>query len=170
MTLITSIIVYKIREVYNSQNRISARKKVSMVIKKPTKKWSTFLNTRYGELTNSKPSTFANLTQSKIPKEPGVYLISAKKGKQEVPYYIGRTKNLRNRLYRDHLMGRFEGARLKKYLVENGECEDITEAKEFIKKNCRVRWITEEDIRNRGAIEGYATGLLFPKYGIYEEH
>ncbi len=43
-------------------------------------------------------------------------------------------------------------------------------AKGFIRSACIARWIEEADIRKRGAIEGYVTGLLFPKYGIYEEH
>lgn len=30
--------------------------------------------------------------------------------------------------------------------------------------------ILRGDTRKRGAIEGYATGRLFPKYGIFEEH
>jgi hypothetical protein len=46
----------------------------------------------------------------------------------------------------------------------------MQDAKEFIRQNCLARWIEESDIRTRGAIEEYATGLLFPKYGIYEEH
>ena len=30
--------------------------------------------------------------------------------------------------------------------------------------------LKEPDMRRRGAIEGYVTGLLIPKYGISEEH
>ena len=67
-------------------------------------------------------------------------------------------------------MGSLANARLKKYLISSGECKDISEAKDFIKKFCSVRWIEVEDIRERGALEGYFTGLLFPKHGIYEEH
>jgi hypothetical protein len=46
----------------------------------------------------------------------------------------------------------------------------MASAKDFIRQNCIARWIKESDIRKRGAIEGYTTGPLFPKYGIYEEH
>jgi len=34
----------------------------------------------------------------------------------------------------------------------------------------QAKWIEQARHRERGAIEGYCTGLLFPKYGIYEEH
>jgi len=67
-------------------------------------------------------------------------------------------------------MGPRSNARLKKYLVDSGECSDMGTAKDFIRQNCLARWIEESDIRKRGAIEGYTMGLLFPKYGIYEEH
>ncbi len=67
-------------------------------------------------------------------------------------------------------MGPLSNARLKKHLIDSGECIDIGAAKEFLKLHCQVRWIEQDGFRERGAIEGYATGLLFPKHGIYEEH
>ena len=76
----------------------------------------------------------------------------------------------KERIYKNHLMGPLANARLKRYLIGSGECTDIRDAKEFIRGRCYARWIEESNIRNRGAIEGYTTGLLFPKYGIYEEH
>ena len=110
------------------------------------------------------------MTPSKLPQRAGVYVITARIEGVECPYYIGRTKNLRQRLYYNHLMGPLTNARLKKYLIEAKECSNREDAKQFIRTYCLARWIEEPDIRKRGAIEGYTTGLLFPKYGIYEEH
>jgi hypothetical protein len=67
-------------------------------------------------------------------------------------------------------MGPLSNARLKKYLIDSGECIDISTAKDFIRSACIARWIEEADMRRRGAIEGYVTGRLIPKYGISEEH
>jgi hypothetical protein len=67
-------------------------------------------------------------------------------------------------------MGSLANARLKKYLIGSGECKDIEKAKIFIRRKCYVRWFKEKDLRKRGSIEGYVTGVVFPKYGIYEEH
>ena len=67
-------------------------------------------------------------------------------------------------------MGPIANARLKRYLIGSGECRNVKDAKEFIRSNCNIRWIEEKDSRRRGAIEGYAVGLLFPVYGIYQEH
>lgn len=141
-----------------------------MAIKKQSASWINFIRHTHDSLINSKPIAFKELTPSKIPKAGGVYIITAKQRPKEEVYYIGRSKNLRQRLYNNHLMGPLSNARLKKYLIKSGECRNLQEAKDFIKKYCLARWIEEDDIRRRGAIEGYATGLLFPKYGIYEEH
>jgi len=107
---------------------------------------------------------------SMLPHTEGVYLITKLEGGSEIPYYIGRTKNIRQRLYNRHLMGSLESAQLKKYLIGNQVCSTIEEAKEFIQRRCVARWIEESDYRTRGAIEGYCTAILFPAYGIEEEH
>jgi hypothetical protein len=141
-----------------------------MAIKKPTVSWLYFITKRYDELLNSQPVPFQELVPSRIPQVAGVYLITARKSRQEVPYYIGRTINLRRRLYTNHLMGPVANARLKRYLIGSGECKDVADAKRVIRDYCYVRWLEENNSRRRGAIEGYAVGLLFPKYGIYQEH
>ena len=114
--------------------------------------------------------SFFDLKPSAVPERPGVYLITACVDGDEQAYYVGRTKNLRGRLYRQHLMGPLANARLKKYLIECGECIDKESAKQFIRDHCFVRWVEQEGYRERGALEGYVTAMLFPKYGIYEEH
>lgn len=135
-----------------------------------TKQRAPLLEQKLVELLSADAVHFSSLTPSKVPKEPGVYIISAMLGEDEIPYYIGRTKNLSQRIYNHHLMGPLSNARLKKYLIESGEVSNSATAKVFIRNNCQVRWVIQEGHRERGAIEGYATGVLFPKHGIYEEH
>jgi len=72
-------------------------------------------------------------------------------------------------------MGGLSSARLKKYLVndtsnEFAKIKTHQDTKIFIKKNCKVRWIIEKDMKTRGYLEGFFTGILKPIYGIYEEH
>jgi len=140
------------------------------VIRHITKAQLAFLRRRFQELVRAPVVPYSMLTPSKIPEQPGVYLITAVLAQKEQPYYVGRTKNLRERLYRNHLMGSPTNARLKKHMIDSGECVDVTAAKQFLRDFCAVRWIRQEGFRERGALEGYVTGLLFPKYGIYEEH
>lgn len=140
------------------------------MIRVPGKEWSAYLSRAFNQLTTSVPVRFKKMTPAKIPKESGVYLITVKKGKSEILYYAGRSKNLRRRLYGNHLMGPLSNARLKKYLIKSRECLNLKKAKRFIRERCLVRWFLEKDVRKRGAVEGYVTGRVFPKYGIYEEH
>lgn len=141
-----------------------------MKIKQQNEAWLSFLSEKYEALINSKAISFRELVPSMIPQIEGIYLITARKSRYEVPYYIGRSINLRRRIYTNHLMGSVANARLKRYLIASGECKDVVDAKNFIRNNCNVRWIEESNVRQRGAIEGYAMGLLFPEYGIYQEH
>lgn len=136
-------------------------------------KWSKDLNQKFDSLMSQKLLSFKEMTPSKLPTEPGVYLISMSQNGNEVALYVGRTKNLQQRLYNNHLMGGLGNARLKKYLINDPKLRSISNkqlAKEYIRKRCYVRWIFEKDYRKRGAYEGYLTGVLFPKYGISVEH
>jgi hypothetical protein len=141
-----------------------------MNIHAPDYKWLEYLQNAYEQLLSAALLPFSTLAPSAIPKVSGIYVITALLDGKHIPYYVGRSKNLRQRLYNNHLMGPLSNARLKKYLIDFDECGSLGEAKQFIKAHCWTCWIEEPDIRKRGAIEGYATGMLFPKYGIYEEH
>lgn len=86
--------------------------------------------------------------------------------------YVGRTKNLRQRLYYNHLMGPITNARLKKYLIEDNSIPDITtmgEAKQYLRDHCFFQFIEEQDVIQRGQIEGLLGYLLNVRY-IHEEH
>ena len=86
--------------------------------------------------------------------------------------YVGRTKNIRQRLYNNHLMGPKTNARLKKYLVEDPNQPQITDmlvAKEYLKANCYAQYLPEDDMVKRGQIEGLLSYMLNVRY-IHEEH
>jgi len=117
-------------------------------------------------LLNKPPLRFSLMTSSAIPEVAGVYLITRKKGSAETPYYIGRSKNIKDRLYGEHL----KRTGFKKYLIDQNICSTLKEAKNFTMKYCAVRWLKEDNYRVRGMMEGYFTALLSPKCGIYEEH
>ena len=135
--------------------------------------WRRFLNGSSISLLEMSPVFYKDMKPSVLPINAGVYVISENINNIEVPLYVGRTKNLRERIYTNHLMGGLSNARLKKYIIsdELHPCyQNLSEAKNYIRNNCFVRWVFEDDYRRRGAIEGYLTAIIFPKYGIYEEH
>ena len=135
--------------------------------------WRRFLNGSSISLLEMSPVFYKDMKPSVLPINAGVYVISENINNIEVPLYVGRTKNLRERIYTNHLMGGLSNARLKKYIIsdELHPCyQNLSEAKNYIRNSCFVRWVFEDDYRRRGAIEGYLTAIIFPKYGIYEQH
>ena len=101
---------------------------------------------------------------------PAVYAIFDKS--DDVCLYVGRTKNLRRRLYTNHLMGPESNARLKKYLIEDPDQKKIgtiEDAKSHLIDRCYFQYLTVSDMRMRGQIEGLLGYLLDVRY-IHEEH
>ena len=120
---------------------------------------------------NGKKYTFSGLVPSDLKDNLAVvYAIFDKEDGSCL--YVGRTKNLRQRLYNNHLMGPKSNARLKKYLTEDDTRPDIStmeEAKQFLKDRCYFQYYPIPDIRERGQIEGLLSYLLNVQY-IHEEH
>jgi len=135
--------------------------------------WMTFLQTAIEQLHSTQPLAFRVIKPSLLPDRSGVYLITEIVEGFENALYVGRTKNLQQRIYYNHLMGSIINARLKKYIIhdEKHSCfGNVEMAKDYIRQHCWVRWIFEDDVRKRGALEGFFTAKYFPKYGIAEEH
>jgi len=114
---------------------------------------------------------FADLKPSDIPDDlPGVYAIFNKHTGETL--YVGRTQNLRRRLYTNHLHGPKANARLKKYLVEDPELVDVQDmpaAKQYLKEHCFFQYIHEPEMLQRGQVEGLLAFLLNVRY-MHEEH
>lgn len=111
---------------------------------------------------------FDGLTPSKIPADIcGVYVIrQISNGKA---LYIGRTINLRRRIYTNHLQGNISTARLKKYIIDDGTVPNLDVAKLWIKENCFFQYIELSDSMERGKAEGLFSFFLDVKY-IEREH
>ncbi len=117
----------------------------------------------YDELKLCKMYEFQTFTPSMISdKTPGVYVIYQKQTMETL--YVGKTTNLKQRLYNNHLMGPLNNARLKKYILEDKvnfpNINDKDEAKHWIKHNCCFQYIVAENFRQRGHIEGLLSFLL----------
>ena len=122
-------------------------------------------------LLNSKQYSFADLKPSDLLDGLAVIYAIFDKDTGET-LYVGRTKNLRQRLYTNHLMGPKSNARLKKYLTEDPnvpEIQTMEQAKKNLRERCCFQYIPEPDMRSRGQIEGLLSFLLDVRY-IHEEH
>lgn len=123
------------------------------------------------DLKLSKKYYFRELVPSMLEDKLAVVYVIYNKDTEET-LYVGRTKNLRRRLYFNHLMGPVTNARLKKYLIEDEGQPNVTnlqQAKQFLKEKCYFQYMAEPDIKKRGQIEGLFSFLLDVKY-IHEEH
>ena len=83
-----------------------------------------------------------------------------------------QNKNIRRRLYTNHLMGPETNARLKKYLWKDDRHPEITtmdDAKRYLQEYCDFQYIREDDKIIRGQVEGLLSYLLDVTY-IHEEH
>lgn len=119
------------------------------------------------ELISCERYEFSSFNPSMISDNtPGVYAIYDK-GTNET-MYVGKTTNLRQRLYNNHLMGPLANARLKKYIIDDDvnfpHINDKDAAKQWIKDNCSFQFIVAEDYRERGHIEGLISFLLDTRY------
>ena len=123
------------------------------------------------ELLSGPRYDFESLVPSMLEnKLPVIYAIFDKTDNSTL--YVGRTKNLRQRLYNNHLMGPVSNARLKKYLADDPNRPDIPNleaAKQYLIDYCCFQYIPEYDVRLRGQIEGLLGYLLDVRY-IHEEH
>lgn len=122
------------------------------------------------QLLQSKMYSFQGLKPSMLESVPGVYAIYDRD--TGATLYVGRTKNIRRRLYTNHLMGPETNARLKKYLWKDDRRPEITtmdEAKRYLQEHCDFQYIREDDKIIRGQVEGLLSYLLDVTY-IHEEH
>jgi hypothetical protein len=123
------------------------------------------------ELLSTPKYYFSTLTPSMLTEGLAVVYAITDQTNGEV-LYVGRTKNLRRRLYTNHLMGPLTNARLKKYLIDDPtmpQIEDKDTAKEYIKKNCYFQYIPVQKMVERGQIEGLLSFMLNVRY-MHEEH
>lgn len=119
----------------------------------------------YTSLLSANIVAIETFKKSAIPELGGVYVIYEKDNRGNV-MYVGRTKNLRIRICKYHTR-KCKGA-FGRYLVRQGVSPKGIG--EYIRSNYMVKYLTETDFKRRGLLESYATALLFPKYGIDEEH
>lgn len=116
---------------------------------------------------------------SRLPEEPGVYLIYDRKQKKHI--YVGRTKNIRKRIrqHRYHQKNenaRFYGQPVQKGLKGDGLCVNSVTAQQYLSSNCTVKHLVVPDEergkyhwRARSLLEHYAISVIEPEYNIAGE-
>lgn len=141
-----------------------------------------------GDIWSQPMYTFEKLVPSLLESRGGVYIIGVRNNDNIL--YVGRTKDLKRRLYTNHLMGNESTARLKKYLIKDQLLHDFAVsiqrklvdiegieskkeayqlAKEYIRKHCYFKFLPLDESRERGLLEAGLTYAFDTKF-IEEEH
>jgi hypothetical protein len=105
---------------------------------------------------------FEELKPSALPQSPGVYRIFETCAKFRETVYIGESKNLRNRIYRSHLMGTTRVSTLKKKLVASGKYPDAAAVKAYLRHDCSIQCVIIPRKRERMRFEHFAVAMLGP--------
>jgi len=108
--------------------------------------------------------SFDNRLRANLPTTGGVYRILQTDSDGHETIYIGRSINLQNRIYRNHLMGNRRASTLKNKLIHCGRCVDENMVKEYLSAECTVQFVTIADETECKSFEHFAIAILRPKH------
>jgi hypothetical protein len=119
------------------------------------------------QLLESNPISFntENL-QEILPEQMGIYCISEKKNDVLEIIYVGRSKNLQKRIYRNHLKGSRKNSTLRRKLDKFGKYADEDSISNYLCKQCVTQFIVfdDKDKLERNFFEHFAIAVLRPKF------
>ncbi len=107
---------------------------------------------------------FDNALHRSLPEKGGVYRIFEKDQSWQSSVYVGKTSNLSNRIYTNHLMGNKDASTLKKKLIKSGKFADKNDVKSYLQSKCLVQYVEVSDELYRTFFEHFAVSVLKPKY------
>ena len=99
-----------------------------------------------------------------IPDEPGVYVICNNKEKRVI--YVGRTKNLKRRILRNHRSGNIEGSQFRKALGKSTGVSSEAEITKFIMDNCSFQFLVLQIFEEAVRLEHFITAILAPTLNV----
>jgi len=115
-------------------------------------------------LLDQAPILYSSATPSSFPEAKGVYVITSAQGEVLRAGKTGdKNATLRQRLYRNHLMGDQPG-NLRAQLVASGICSDLEGAKNWIRKNCSARFLEIPADSVRANFEHFMLAVLQPRF------
>lgn len=102
----------------------------------------------------------ANL-RSQLRPTGGVYRIFTNSHPDKT-LYVGKTKNIKQRLYNNLLMGQIRSHTLKRKFIKEGKCNNQASAKLYLKNNCSLQYVGEDTDIERSFLEHYLIAVLRP--------
>lgn len=99
-----------------------------------------------------------------LPTAGGVYRVLEIPSSWKESIYVGKTGNLRDRIYRNLLMGESKAHTLRRKLISNNGLSDEETVKKYLKDNCGIQYLEIEDENERSLFEHFVISILKPKY------
>ncbi len=121
------------------------------------------LDTFIAELLASEWLCFDNLMHLNLPNEGGIYRICDFSKQEPGLMYVGKSNNLRRRLYSNHFNGPAGNSTLRRKLLRNDFHGEL-EVTNYLQASCKAQYIIVEDERFRCFAEHYAISVLQPQY------
>lgn len=94
--------------------------------------------------------------RGKLPKDGGIYAVLRVTGPTSSLLYIGKAKDLQQRLYHNLLHGQFRSHTLSRKLLKAMKLGSKKSVERFLVKECAVRWVVEKDAKERSYLEHFA--------------
>ena len=114
-------------------------------------------------LISRRPSPFDDNLNGNLPTEGGVYRIFEASSDWRKSIYVGKTSNLRDRIYTKLLMGDSQVHTLKRKLIAT-EFPDEETAKQYLRSDCQIQYLEIPGGRDRTFFEHFTISVLTPKY------
>lgn len=103
-----------------------------------------------------------DIESSKITSSSGVYIIYNKKTDNIM--YVGESKNLRQRILKNHIQGNVHGSVFRGAVKELHKFDNEDEITKFIKANCSIQLEEIKNARDRMLFEHFSIAVLNPPY------
>lgn len=110
------------------------------------------------------PLPFDGNLRGALPTQGGVYRVFEKGSDWQGSVYVGKTGNLQERIYSNHLMGNRRASTLKRKLIKYGDCADEADVKSYLKSGCLMQFLVVVDETERTFFEHFAIAVLRPRY------
>lgn len=111
-------------------------------------------------LLSSQPLYFKDISENLVSEAPGVYAIFSKiEGKT---LYVGKTKNIRERVFDTHLAG-WMGDKVVQYAKSKNIIHSKEDIAGFLVEYCFIRWVTETDYKKQESLESYISAILYTR-------
>jgi hypothetical protein len=114
---------------------------------------------------------FDEKLRERLPLRKGLYLIARKDGPKGEYLHAGQSpkakEGLRSRVWSQHFTQGGDRARsdLVQKVIDKGHADGKATSQAWIRANCRVQWVVEEDLDLRCWAEHYMLSVLRPIWG-----